>query len=56
LQTLIALGLARFNPVIFLIAGLSLISLAGFLMWHLVENRFLASSSHYRQGLLKRPA
>jgi peptidoglycan/LPS O-acetylase OafA/YrhL len=56
LQTLIALGLARFNPVLFLITSLSLISLAGFVMWHLVENRFLARSSHYRQGELKAPA
>jgi peptidoglycan/LPS O-acetylase OafA/YrhL len=56
LQTLIAVGLARFNPAIFLIASLSLTGLTGFLMWHLVENRFLASSSHYRQGRLDTPA
>ena len=51
LQTLIVFGLARFNAVIFLLVSLSLISLAASLMWHLVESRFLASSSHYRQDL-----
>jgi peptidoglycan/LPS O-acetylase OafA/YrhL len=56
LQALIALGLARQNPAIFLGVSLSLIGLAGLLMWHLVENRFLKNSSHYRQGSLKAPA
>lgn len=51
LQTLIALGAERFNPAVFLLLSLSLVGLTAFLMWHLVENRFLASSSHYRQGL-----
>lgn len=49
LQTLIALGAIRLAPPIFLITSLSLIALAAFLMWNLVESRFLASSSHYRQ-------
>ena len=49
LQTLIALGLAGLNPAIFLLFSLSLIGFAAFLMWHLVEKRFLAGSSHYRQ-------
>jgi peptidoglycan/LPS O-acetylase OafA/YrhL len=49
LQTLIALGLTRLNPVIFLVVSLSVIALASLLMWHLVESRFLKSSSHYRQ-------
>ena len=53
LQTLIALGLARQNPAIFLLVSLSLIGLAGLLMWHLVESRFLKSSSHYRQESLQ---
>jgi peptidoglycan/LPS O-acetylase OafA/YrhL len=49
LQTLLALGASRLNPFIFLPLSLSLIGLAAFLMWHLVESKFLASSSHYRQ-------
>ncbi len=56
LQALIALGLARWNPALFLLTSIFLIGLAGFLMWHLVENRFLAASSHYRQGSAKTPA
>lgn len=56
LQTLIALGIARMNPAIFLFVSLSLIGLAGLLMWYLVECRFLKSSSHYRQGSLNAPA
>jgi peptidoglycan/LPS O-acetylase OafA/YrhL len=51
LQTLIALGAAKLNPAAFFAAALSLVFLTAFLMWHLVENPFLASSSHYRQGL-----
>jgi len=49
LQTLIAVGFMRFKPALFLSISLSLICLAAFLMWNLVESRFLASSSHYRQ-------
>jgi len=56
LQILIALGLAKVNPVIFLLASLSLIGLVAFLMWHLVESRFLANSSHYREATLKTTA
>jgi len=56
LQTLIALGLVKLNPAVFLTLALSLIFLASALMWYLVESRFLASSSHYREGLLKAPA
>jgi peptidoglycan/LPS O-acetylase OafA/YrhL len=50
LQTLIALGFARLNPAIFIMISLALTGLASVLMWHLVENRFLATSSHYRQA------
>jgi peptidoglycan/LPS O-acetylase OafA/YrhL len=50
LQALVASGLARRNPAIFLLVSLSLVALAALLMWHLVESRFLKSSSHYRQG------
>lgn len=49
-QTLIALGLARKNPAVFFVVSLSFLGLAAFLMWHLVEKRFLKNSSHYRQA------
>lgn len=55
LQVLILFGVARMNPWIFLLAGFFSISLAGFLLWHLIESRFLKSSSHYRQALLETP-
>lgn len=50
LQTLVALQLHKINPFLFLGLAVSLIASAAFLMWHMVEKRFLASSSHYRQG------
>jgi peptidoglycan/LPS O-acetylase OafA/YrhL len=50
LQTLISLGLAKLHPAIFLALALSLIALTAVLLWKLVESRFLASSSHYREG------
>jgi peptidoglycan/LPS O-acetylase OafA/YrhL len=56
IQTLIVFGAAKLNPALFLMIGISLITLTAFLMWHLVENRFLASSSHYRQASVKAPA
>jgi peptidoglycan/LPS O-acetylase OafA/YrhL len=56
LQTMIALGLTGLNPVVFSLTSLSLIFLAAFLMWNLVESRFLASSSHYRQVTQESPA
>lgn len=56
LQTLIALGLGRLNPAIFLTVALTLIALAAILLWKLVESRFLASSSHYREGSPKASA
>ena len=49
LQTMIALGLLALHPVIFLLIALSAIGLVSVLMWHLVEHKFLACSSHYRQ-------
>lgn len=55
LQVLIAIGLARLNPALFFFVSISLIGLTALLMWHLVENRFLAASSHYRQVLQKTP-
>jgi peptidoglycan/LPS O-acetylase OafA/YrhL len=51
---LIALGVVERGPVPFLLLSLSLVFLGAFLMWHLVEKRFLRTSSHYRQ-VLKAP-
>jgi len=53
LQTVIALGLARLHPAIFIALSLALIALTSILLWKLVESRFLASSSHYREGSVK---
>lgn len=50
LQTLTTLRIININPYVFFVLAVSLIAFAAFLMWHLVEKRFLASSSHYRQG------
>lgn len=50
LQVLILFGLARLNPILFLGISVVLVFAAAFLMWHLVEKRFLASSSHYLAG------
>jgi peptidoglycan/LPS O-acetylase OafA/YrhL len=48
-QILVFLGLSRLPPAVFLLLSLFLVGLAAVLMWHLVESRFLKSSSHYRQ-------
>lgn len=53
LQVLISLGLTSLSPAVFLTISLLLIGLASVLMWYLVESKFLASSSHYRQVSLK---
>jgi hypothetical protein len=45
--------MAGLNPAIVFIVSISLVGLAGFLMWHLVESRFLASNSHYREVSIK---
>jgi len=42
LQTLVAFRLNELNPLVFLALAVTLIALAAFLMWHLVEKRFLA--------------
>jgi peptidoglycan/LPS O-acetylase OafA/YrhL len=55
-QILIAVGAIKLGPAIFLLVSLISIGLTAFLMWHLVESRFLASSSHYRQVSQERPA
>ena len=49
IQTMVSLGLAKQSPAIFLLVTVSCIGVGAFLMWHLVEKRFLAKSSHYRQ-------
>lgn len=56
LQALIDLGLARLSSALFLVASIALVVLTSFLMWHLVESRFLKSSSHYRQVSQNIPA
>lgn len=50
LQTLIALGIASMSPASFLVASISLVGMAAFLIWHLVESPFLSSRSHYKHG------
>jgi peptidoglycan/LPS O-acetylase OafA/YrhL len=49
IQIMVALGLAKLSPTIFLPVTLSCVLATAFLLWHLVEKRFLAKSSHYRQ-------
>lgn len=49
LQVLIEFGFNKLNPIVFLVLSLSSITLTAFLLWHLVEKRFLSSSSHYLQ-------
>lgn len=49
IQLLVASGIAKSSPVLLLMVSLVSIGLGGLLMWHLVEKRFLANSSHYRQ-------
>ena len=55
LQVLVTLGATKLNPAIFLPLALSSIGLSAFLMWRLVESKFLASSSHYRQAAKEAP-
>ncbi len=53
-QAMISFGLAtRLPPAVFVILDVSIVALASVLMWHLVEKRFLAGSSHYRQESTK---
>jgi len=49
LQVLIALRADRLNPALFLLIAASVIAATAFLLWNLVESRFLARSSHYRE-------
>jgi peptidoglycan/LPS O-acetylase OafA/YrhL len=56
LQTMVFFGLRGLPPAVFLVLSLFFVGLASILMWHLVESRFLKSSSHYRQVSLKAPA
>jgi peptidoglycan/LPS O-acetylase OafA/YrhL len=53
LQVLVYFGLTRLNPAVFLLVSICSIGCAGFLMWHLVESRFLKGSSHYLQTTVK---
>ncbi len=57
LQILIAFGLAtRLAPEMFFLLCVILVVLVAMLLWVLVESRFLASGSHYRQVTAKGPA
>ncbi len=47
LQTLIFLGLFRTNPLVALVIAAIVVVMLAFLLWHLVEKRFLRRSSHY---------
>jgi peptidoglycan/LPS O-acetylase OafA/YrhL len=55
LQVMIVFGLTSLTPAISLPLYLSVIGIAAFFMWHLVEKRYLASSSHYSQVARKAP-
>jgi len=48
LQAVTLVSADRLSPPMFAFVSLSLVGIAAALMWHLVESRFLASSSHYR--------
>jgi peptidoglycan/LPS O-acetylase OafA/YrhL len=50
IETVIVLGHGKLSPPMFLLLSLTLVTLTSVLMWHLVEKRFLKTSSHYRQG------
>lgn len=49
IQVLVALGFTRLHPALFLPLAVVLLFSLSFLMWHVVEKRFLARRSHYRQ-------
>jgi peptidoglycan/LPS O-acetylase OafA/YrhL len=48
LQTLVYLGLPKYSPWVFLFTAIAIVLPTAFLMWHLVEKRFLRRDSHYR--------
>jgi peptidoglycan/LPS O-acetylase OafA/YrhL len=50
LQCMIWFQFMTHNAWAFLCAALALVFSASFLMWHLVEKRFLATSSHYKKA------
>lgn len=51
MQLLIHLGMAQHGAVLFFCLSVVCITSISFLLWHLVEKRFLATSSHYRQAV-----
>lgn len=53
LQVLITLGLDKRSHALFLSVSLLTIAITSVLLWHLVESRWLARSSHYRQAAIK---
>lgn len=50
LQVLIAIGLDKRSPLLFFVVAALMIAIAAMLLWHLVEKRWLARTSHYRQA------
>lgn len=50
IQLLIYSGFFEASPFFFLFSVVSLTCVSAFAMWHLVEKRFLLSSSHYRRS------
>jgi peptidoglycan/LPS O-acetylase OafA/YrhL len=57
LEILIYLGFAsKLTPPDFLLLSVILVAVASALMWYLVESKFLATSSHYRQVSKASPA
>lgn len=47
IQLFVQMGWFNESPVLFLVSVVSFVLLGAFLMWHLVEKRFLFRSSHY---------
>lgn len=53
IQIFVHFGWLRTNPHLFLLTVVLCSLLSGFLMWHLIEKRFLLTSSHYRSIAVK---
>lgn len=49
IQAMVAVGLLKLSPPAFLMLSLTLVGVTSILLWHLVESRFLKTSSHYLQ-------
>jgi peptidoglycan/LPS O-acetylase OafA/YrhL len=49
INSLVMIGLFTYSLWLGLVATIVLVLLASFIMWHLIERRFLQKSSHYRR-------